>query len=157
MITKILVRFLAIVGAISILGFSGYVVVPILRPVLVPPPGHAFLSPDGKYKAVYVLDAGGGAGGGYCLAQVLIVPASYNERMAPLDRNRWRWDVEKYEVFFGPCDSFPDHTGSPKLEWISDNNLKIALSIQSTGLMPHDFRLRGVDDSRQVRVTFVVD
>jgi hypothetical protein len=157
MITKILVRFLAIVGAVSILGFCGYVVIPKLLPILNIPPGHAFPSPDGKYKAVLIIDAGGGGGTGYCLGYVLIVPASYDERIAALERNRWRLDVGKYEVYYGPCDELPGHIISPNLEWVSDSNLRITLSIHSTALMPHDFRLRGMDDSHQVRVTFVVD
>jgi hypothetical protein len=156
MISKVLLRFLAFVGAVSILGFCGYVVIPKLRPMLAPPLTHSFPSPDGKYKAALFIDAGGGIGTGYCQAQVLIVPASYDERTAALERNRDRSDVGKYEVFYGPCDEFSNHVGSPKLDWVSDNNLKIALSINSTALFPHDFRLKKIDSSQQIQVTFVV-
>ena len=95
-------------------------------------------------------------GTGYCDAQVLIVPGSYDERTAALEPNRYRSDVGKYEVFSGPCDDLPNHDRSPKLEWASDNDLKITLSINSTALMPEDFRLKKLDDSQQVRVAFVI-
>jgi hypothetical protein len=150
MIKKILVRFLATVGACSLLGFGGYVVVSRLRPVLDPPLGHSLPSPDGKYKAMLLIEAGGGAGSGYCDTQVLIIPESYDERIAALKRNR-------YEVYSGGCDELPGHDGSPKLEWVSDNNLKITLSINSSAQEPEDVRLRKLDDSQQVRVTFVVE
>jgi hypothetical protein len=157
MITKILVRLLAAVGAVSIIALCGYVVVPRLSSAPGPSASHSFPSPDGKYKAVLFMDAGGGMGTGYCSTKVLIIPKSYDEQKAALERNRYRPDEGRYEVYSGPCDDFDDHSISPKLNWATDNSLEIDLSINSTALFAHVFHLRKLDDSKQVNVKYVVE
>jgi hypothetical protein len=161
-IKKILVRVLATVGAISILCVCGYVIFPR---VAFGPPGsftsdtmsHSFPSPDGKYKAVLIMDAGGGAGSGYCNARILIIPASYDEQKAALERNRYIPSEGRYEIFSGICEDFHDHTGSPKLKWLSDDSLEVDLSINSTALFADDLRLRKSDDSKKVNVKYVIE
>jgi hypothetical protein len=157
MITKILVRLLAAVGAVSIIAFCGHVVVPRLASSRGPSASHSFPSPDGKYKAVLFMDAGGGMGTGYCFTKVLIIPKSYDEQKAALERNRDSPAEGRYEVYSGPCDFFDDHSESPKLNWVADNSLEISLSINSTGLFAHDFHLRKSDDSKQVNVKYVIE
>src|SRR6267142_1529170 len=157
MIKKVLVGFLATVGAISIVGLAGYVVLRKLAPALDPPTSHSFTSPKGQYRAVLLTDAGGGGISPYCQNKVLVIPTSLNEHQAALTPNRHRSGEGKYEVYSAPCDLFQDHNNSPKLEWTADDALEITFSINSTALFTHEVRLRKLDDSKQVNVRYIVE
>lgn len=157
MIKKLLVRFLATVGAISIVGLGSYVVLRELAPALDPPTSRSFPSPNEKYRAALLTYAGGGAISPYCHNKVLVIPTALDEREAALTPNRYRSGEGKYEVYSAPCDSFRDHTNSPKVEWTADDALEITFSINSTALFTQDIRLRKLDDSKQVKVRYIVE
>lgn len=154
MVRKVVIGILAAVGVLAVLD---YLVPRHARFVLLPGWSfHSFPSPDAKYKAVYLIDAGGAAGSGYCNAKILIIPESLDERKAALEPNQYRADEGRYDVFAGPCDSFSDHEASPKLKWASDTSLEITLSINSSALFAEDFSLKKLDDSKQVNVKYVI-
>jgi hypothetical protein len=62
-----------------------------------------------------------------------------------------------YGVYSAQCDTFRDHSNSPKLRWTADYALEITFSINSTALVTRDVRLRKLDDSKQVNVRYVVE
>jgi hypothetical protein len=60
-------------------------------------------------------------------------------------------------VYSAQCDTFFDHSNSPKLSWTADYALEIMFSINSTALVTSGVRLRKLDDSKQVNVRYVVE
>jgi hypothetical protein len=105
------------------------------------------LSPNRKFKAAQITYAGGGAISPYCENTVLVVPASIPDDVAEREK--------RYEVFSAECDTFADHSRSPKVEWISDSSLKITFSINSTALTGHKVSLKKIDTSGSVGLNFV--
>src|SRR5262245_10048575 len=134
MIKKALVGLLMTVGAISIVALLGYFVLRALPRAAEHVTSRSFPSPNGAYKAVLLsyLVEGGLAINSYCYDKVLVVPSSVDEQQAVSTPNKWRSAESKYEVYLGECDTFRDHTNSPKLAWIADYELEITFSIKST-------------------------
>jgi hypothetical protein len=89
--------------------------------------------------------------------KVLVLPGSVDEKQAVLIPNQWRSAESKYEIYSAQCDSFRDHTHSPKLTWISDYELEITFSIKSTAAFTGGVRLRKLDDSKRVNLKYVVE
>jgi hypothetical protein len=109
-----------------------------------------FPSPDGKWTAALVSDAGGGGISPYCHNVVSLIPASASDRDAADSR---------FEVFSGECQSFALRGNavppSPQIEWLSENSRKITLSINATAIRPATVRMKKQDASGQVRIEFV--
>jgi hypothetical protein len=89
--------------------------------------------------------------------KVLVLPGSVDEKQAVLIPNQWRSAESQYEIYSAQCDSFRDHTHSPKLTWISDYELEITFSIKSTAAFTGGVRLRKLDDSKRVNLKYVVE
>jgi hypothetical protein len=147
-IGRILLWILATVGAV-VVGFyflaAGLVTaIPGVKPDRYV---SAVLSPNGNFRAAKITYAGGGAISPYCDNTILIVPSSTSDDVAEREK--------RHEVFSAECDTFADHSNSPKVEWISDGNLQITFSINSTALTSHKVSLRKIDASGSVHVTFV--
>jgi hypothetical protein len=105
------------------------------------------LSPNGKFKATKITYTSGGAISPHCDDTILVMPAANPDDVAEREK--------RHEVFSAECDSFADHNSSPKVEWISDGNLQITFSINSTALTPNKVSLKKIDASGSVRVNFV--
>jgi hypothetical protein len=141
------ILLLAIIGGITVVIWF----VPKNPPTPRAPDGIRFSpSPDAKFKAALLTFAGGGALSPYCYEKVSIVPAAATDHDAAEDR---------FEVYSGPCDSFSSTNNiieqSPKLEWLSDTELRITISINSTAMGLRAVRLKKQDASRKVRVAFL--
>ncbi len=135
---KMLMRFLAAIGALSIAGLGGYFALGALSSGAgVKPFSHSFPSPNGQYKAVLLTFSGGSAlGDAFCYDKILVVPASVSNDVPD----------ERYEVYSAQCDLFADHSTSPKLKWTSDSALEITFSINSTALSSRTVRLKKADE-----------
>jgi hypothetical protein len=118
-----------------------------------PAPDHIkFLaSPGAKFKAAVLTFAGGGALSPYCYEKVSIIPAAATGHDAAESR---------FEIYSRPCDSFAPRNSiieqSPKLDWLSDDELRITISINRTAISPAAVRLKKQDASGNVRVEFLV-
>jgi hypothetical protein len=143
-----LVVLLAIIGGIAVIIWF----MPKNHPAT-PPPEHIrfFPSPDAKFKAAVLMFAGGGALSPYCYEKVSIVPAAAPDRDAAESR---------FEVYSGPCDSFSSRDNiieqSPMFEWLSNTELRMTISINSTAMAPRALWLRKQDASGKIRIEFVV-
>jgi hypothetical protein len=104
-------------------------------------------SPTGKYQAQKITYASGGAISPNCRDVILVVPVSEPDAAKQEARN---------EVFSAECDSFASHEGAPKIEWLSDDNLQITSSINSTAVTAKTVNLKKIDRSGSVRVNFIV-
>jgi hypothetical protein len=100
------------------------------------------VSPDGKYKAVKVTMAGGGASP-FCFDSIAVVFAAYPDSFAERDK--------AYEIYSGPCGSFADHQPSPKIEWFSNAALQITYANNSEKKP----KLKDIDVTKIVHVMFV--
>jgi len=107
----------------------------------------ALSSPSGKYKAIVFTNAGGGAISPSCFQRISVAPASIKE--SEVER------MPQHEVYSGPCDSFTNHEPSPKVQWTSDSSLRIEFSINETAISPSQVRLKKVDASNSVAVSFI--
>ena len=144
-----LTRALAAVGAGALLlMFYG-------RAVADPPDYVAdpIVSPDHAFKAVRLSNMGGGGISPYCYERVAVVPNSAANTPA---------QAETATVFGANCDSFSLDAKcnciepSPKVEWMAANELRITFSINSTALFASAVKLRKLDASGTVHISFVV-
>jgi hypothetical protein len=82
----------------------------------------------------------------YCRQALLVVPASVSTGQSDF--------VSKYEVYSGDCDGFADHSTSPKIAWMADNDLHVTFSINDTAALPATVKLKKTDTTGAVRVEF---
>ena len=106
----------------------------------------ALTSPDGKYKAVKLTMARDGSSP-FCFDSISIILAAYPDNFAERDK--------AYEIYSAPCDSFANHETSPKIEWLSGTALQITHSINATGFTARKEKLKNIDVTKTVHVTFV--
>jgi hypothetical protein len=141
-----LIIMLAVIGGITVIVW----LLPRNHPAP-PAPDHIrfFASPGEKFKATVLTFAGGGALSPYCYEKVSIVPAAATDRDTAESR---------FEIYSGPCDGFAPRNDvieqSPKLNWLSDTELRITISINQTAITPVEVRLKKQDASGKVRVEF---
>lgn len=143
---KLVVIALALIGAFSLLVLAK-------KNEAAPYGGDAhvrfFLSPDSSMKAALVTYAGGGAISPYCWSQVSVVPSSGSEAEA---------QDKKFAVFTGGCDGFSVRDGrvepSPRVEWLSNSELKVTSSINSTLLTPATVTMKKRDASGRVTIRY---
>ena len=100
------------------------------------------VSPDGKYKAVKVTMAAGGASP-FCFDSISVVFAAYPNNFAERDK--------AYEIYSGPCGSFADRQPSPKIDWLSATALQIAYATSAVRTP----KLKTIDVTKIVHVTFL--
>ena len=132
-----IIGFLAVVAAIA--AFSIYFSATVDRAV------KSFtivVSPDGKYKAVKITLAIGGASP-FCFDSISVVFAAYPDNFAERDK--------AYEIYSGPCGSFADREPSPKIDWLSNTALQITYA-NNPAKKP---KLKDIDVTKTVHVTFL--
>jgi hypothetical protein len=101
----------------------------------------AVASPDGRYKAVRVSLARGGAA---CFDTISIFLAVYPDSFAESEKT--------YEVYAGPCAPSALRAALPKMQWLSNTALQITYA---PGAGDNDKRrMRTLDASKFVHVTF---
>ena len=105
----------------------------------------AFVSPDGKYKAVRTMFSGGGASP-FCFDSISVLLAVYPDDI--VERNK------SYEMFSAPCDVPEKRASSPKIEWLSDRALQITYSPQAPGFNEKKAVKKHLDVTKSVKVTF---
>lgn len=106
----------------------------------------AVVSPDGKFKAVKLTIARGGASP-FCYDNIVVLLTVYPDNF---DENR-----KAYEIYAAPCGSFSDGTPSPKIDWLSNTSLQITAAPHSALSDPKTIRRKKIDISKSVHVTFV--
>jgi hypothetical protein len=100
-------------------------------------------SPDGKYKAVRVMSARGGAQP-FCSDTIAIFLSVYPDSFAVSDRN--------YEVYAAPCARPADRAKLPQIEWLARDAVRVTVPPEAAGAkMPRKDR----DASLFVHLTFV--
>ncbi len=107
----------------------------------------AIASPDGKYKAVRVSLALGGAVP-FCVDTVSIFLAVYPDNFA-------EQESKTYEVYSAPCAAPAQRTALPKIEWLSDSELRISYAPDAGAADAKPPRMKTIDASRFVHVNFV--
>jgi hypothetical protein len=100
------------------------------------------VSPDGKYKAVKVTLASGGASP-FCFDSIAVVFAAYPDSFAERDK--------AYEVYSGPCGRFATGEPVPKIEWLSNTALQISYAAVPNTKAP---RTKNIDVTKTVHITF---
>ena len=107
----------------------------------------AVASPDGKYKAVRVSIAGSGAAP-FCFDTISIFLAVYPDNFAEREG-------KTYEVYGAPCAAPAKRAALPKIEWLSNSEVRIttAPDLSATDAKPP--RMKALDASRFVHVNFV--
>ena len=136
-----IIGFLAVVAVVA--AVSVYVSVAVDKP---DKSVTAFVSPDGKFKAVKLTMARGGASP-FCFDSIAIIFAAYPDNFAERDK--------AYEIYSGPCGVFTDRAPSPKIEWLSNLGLQITYAVNLAGAGVKQPRLKNIDVTKSVHVTFV--
>ena len=136
-----IVGFLAVVAVVA--AVSVYVSVTVDKP---DKSVTAFVSPDGKFKAVKLTMARGGSSP-FCFDSISIILGVYPDNFAERDK--------AYEVYSAPCGSFANGEKSPKIEWLSNSGLQITYAVNSAGLSAKQPSLKSIDVTKTVHVTFV--
>lgn len=103
----------------------------------------AVTSPDGKFKAIKVTVAGGGATP-FCFDTISVLLAVYPDDS--VDRRK------EYEIYSAPCGRFANGEASPKIEWLSHAALRIAYAPAPDAKPP---RTKDIDVTKSVHVRFV--
>jgi hypothetical protein len=106
----------------------------------------AFLSPDGRYKAVRVSLAHGGTAP-FCFQSISIFLAVYPDSFAENEK--------AYQVYAAPCATPPKPTDAPAIEWLANNAVRITYSPAPAGLDQDKLRRRVIDASKFVHVSYV--
>jgi len=104
----------------------------------------AVASPDGKFKAVKITLASGGATP-FCVDNIAVRLAVYPD---DFDEHK-----NAYEVYAAPCGRFADGTPSPKIEWLSATSLRITAAPHPANAK--NVRMKDIDITKTVHVTFV--
>jgi hypothetical protein len=107
----------------------------------------AVASPDGRYKAVRVTLARVGAAP-FCVDSISIFLSVYPDNFAENDKT--------YEVYAAPCAALAKRTALPKVEWLSNTAAQITYAVASPAADAKPPRMKSLDVSHFVRVTFVV-
>jgi hypothetical protein len=102
----------------------------------------AQVSPNGRYKAVRLSVAGGGAKP-FCDDSISVMLAIYPDMFAE--------KTKSYEVFNAPCDMANRQT-SPKFEWLSDTALRVSYAKPGES---EKFIRKDIDVTKTVHMTFV--
>ena len=103
----------------------------------------ALTSPDGKFKAVKVTLAEGGATP-FCVVSISVMLAVYPDEFAQ--------QRKEYEVFSAPCGRFANGESSPKIEWQSGTALRISWAAKPG---TKSARTKNIDVTKSVHMTFV--
>lgn len=106
----------------------------------------AIVSPDGRYKAVRVSISRGGAAL-FCFDSISILLAVYPDNFAEHDKT--------YEIYSAPCAAPAERAASPKVEWLSNTAVRIIYSQGPAGPDTNKRRMKVLDASEFVHVTFV--
>ena len=103
--------------------------------------------PYGQFKVVHLTYTNGSAltGGLSCLNKVSVLPTSVDNSQA-IDA--------RFQVFVAECATFSDHSPSPRIEWLTDNSLKITASINTTALAMAPLNVRKLDATGTIRLQF---
>ena len=107
----------------------------------------AVASPDGRYKAVRITLARGGAAP-FCVDSISIFLSVYPDNFAENDKT--------YEVYAAPCAAPAKRAALPKVEWLSNTAMQITYAPASPAAGAKQRRMKPLDASHFVRVTFVV-
>ena len=106
----------------------------------------AVISPDGKFKAVRVTLAAGGAAP-FCVDNVAVRLAIYPD---DFDEHK-----NVYEVYAAPCGRVGGRVVPPRLEWLSATALQIAVAPRAASADAKNIRTKDIDASKSVHVTVV--
>ena len=106
----------------------------------------AVASPNGKYKAVRVTFASGGAAP-FCFDIISIFLSVYPDSFVESDKD--------YEVYRAPCAAPAQRAAFPKIEWLSNTALQITYPASVLAADAGGPRMKMLDASRFVHVTFV--
>ena len=106
----------------------------------------AVASPDGRYKAVRATLARGGAAP-FCVDSISIFLSVYPDNFAETDK--------AYEVYAAPCAAPAKRAGLPRVEWLSNTAVQITYALASPVAGAKQPRMKPLDASHFVRVTFV--
>ncbi len=106
----------------------------------------AVASPDGRYKAVHVTLARGGASP-FCVDSISIFLSVYPDNFAENDRT--------YEVYAASCAAPAKRAAFPKVEWLSNTAVQITYAAALPAADAKPPRTNPFDASHFVRVTFV--
>jgi hypothetical protein len=149
-IKKIVIICLALIGAFEVATFALPHLFRLVLPVQKSDDFFAKVisSPNGKYKAVVISEAGGGGLSPYCNERIAIAPSIVENSTIEL--------ASTYNVYSGVCDTFANHEASPELKWLSDSSLQIAISINTTAMYPRQISLKKMDASKEILVSFLV-
>ena len=107
----------------------------------------AAASPDGRYKAVRVTLARGGAAS-FCVDSISIFLSAYPDNFAENDKT--------YEVYAAPCAAPAKRAALPRVEWLSNTAVQITSAAASPVAGAKQPRVKPLDASHFVHVTFVV-
>ncbi len=107
----------------------------------------AVASPDGRYKAVRITLARGGAAP-FCVDSISIFLSIYPDNFAENDKT--------YEVYAASCAAPAKRAALPKVEWLSNTAVQITYAPASAAADAKPPRTEPLDASHFVRVTFVV-
>jgi hypothetical protein len=103
-------------------------------------------SPDGRYKAVRVTLARGGAAP-FCVDSISIFLSVYPDNFAENDKT--------YEVYAAPCAAPAKRAGLPRVDWLSNTAAQITYTPGSPAAGAKPPRMKPLDASHFVHVTFV--
>jgi hypothetical protein len=106
----------------------------------------AVASPDGKYKAVRVSIAGGGAAP-FCFDTISIFLSVYPDNFA-------EQESKTYEVYGAPCAAPARRAALPKIEWLSNSQVRITTAPVPAAPDAKPPRMKELDASRFVHVDF---
>lgn len=106
----------------------------------------AVVSPDGKYKAVRLSLARGGKEP-FCIDSISIFLSVYPDSFAESDK--------AYEVFAAPCAEPARRAALPKIEWLSNDAVRITYAASAAASDTMKMRTKPLDASKFVHLTFV--
>ncbi|WP_456024365.1 hypothetical protein [Pseudomonas protegens] len=137
---------LLVVGALTILKYGAITLLSLSSDSDDDVTKLAYLSPNGKYSAVHVTSAGGGAVAPFCSDTVFVFNSlqTIDEVIAH----------PEYQVYSAECDVFFDHEASPTVKWDSDSDLQIDFAIGASRIVSRDVKLRASDASGKIQVRF---
>ncbi|NWB99255.1 hypothetical protein HX882_25515 [Pseudomonas gingeri] len=104
-------------------------------------------SPNGRYNAVHVWHAGGGALAPFCVDSILVFDSllDIGEAVKKAD----------YEIYSSECDVFSDQEASPKIHWASNQSLQVDFAIGATRMYSRKVSLRAFDASGAIQIRFL--
>jgi hypothetical protein len=105
----------------------------------------AVASPDGRYKAVRVSLARGGAEP-FCFDTISVFLSVYPDSFAESDN--------AYEVYAAPCARPASRAALPHIEWLSDEAVRITYPASAMAADTMKMRTKPLDASKFVHLTF---